>query len=121
MVADPTVVPVTFPAAGVTVATSVLPLVQAPPVLASVKTIVDSRHTLAVPAIGTGIGLTVTVVVLPADNVLLQPKTLVKEITVTTVLPEFVRSVPGIVNVPVPDAMTSDVVWFVALFAPLRL
>jgi hypothetical protein len=99
----------------------VLLLVHVPPVFTSVKMIVESRHTLAVPPIAAGIGFTVSVIVLPVDSVLIQPATFVKDVTVTVLLPELVRSVPGIVNVPVPPAMTSDAARPVAEFAPLRL
>jgi hypothetical protein len=46
-----------------TVATPVLTLVQVPPLVASVNIVVPLWHTVNVPDIGAGFGLTVTVVV----------------------------------------------------------
>ena len=57
--------PVTIPVLGLTVAFAVLLLLQpAPPVVASVSDVLNPAHTVNVPPIAAGLGLTVTTVVL---------------------------------------------------------
>ena len=51
MVAVPDVTPVTTPVV-TTVATAVLPLLHVPPVVASLRVVVEPIHTAAVPTIG---------------------------------------------------------------------
>ena len=62
--------PVTTPAALI-VATAGLALVQVPPGLALLRAVVDPTHTLSVPVIAAGNGLTVTMAVIkqPVGNV----------------------------------------------------
>ena len=62
MVAVPAVMPVTSPVDDPTVATEVLLLLHTPPLVASLSAVVNPTQTAAVPVIGTGVGLTVTVV-----------------------------------------------------------
>jgi len=56
--------PVTNPDPKTTVATEVLLLLQVPPVVPSVNAVVSPEHTLSVPPIATGSGLTDTVPVM---------------------------------------------------------
>lgn len=55
--------PVTIPVAGITVATEVLPLVQAPPPVTSESAVVFPIQTFKVPAMGAGPDETVMVFV----------------------------------------------------------
>jgi hypothetical protein len=74
MVADPAATPVTTPEA-LTVATAVLLEDQAPPVVASLKVVVEPTQTLVVPVIAatTGSALTIT----PVVTAVVQPLALV--------------------------------------------
>ena len=58
MIELPAVTPVTTPPA-VIVATARVPLFHAPPAAASLKAVVDPTHTLVIPVIAAGKGLTV--------------------------------------------------------------
>ena len=58
----PAASPLTFPLTLPTVATSVLLLLQAPPVVWSLSAVVAPEHTDSVPSIGGGSAFTVTVV-----------------------------------------------------------
>ena len=60
MIAEPAVTPVTLPVLLRTVATAVLPLVQVPPVLTSVKVTEEPAHTVPIPLIPDGSEFTVT-------------------------------------------------------------
>ena len=64
MIVDvPAVVPVTMPELVPTVAIPVAPEVHVPPVVASLKVVVDPAHIVNVPVIDDGNGLTVTIFV----------------------------------------------------------
>ena len=64
MITDkPVATPVTVPAVGSTVAIVVVPLLQLPPVAASVSSVVMPAHTRGLPAISAGNGFTVRVAV----------------------------------------------------------
>ena len=63
IVTMPSVMPVTVPVDEPIVATPGLLLLQTPPEVASVNVVVIPTHTLVVPPIAAGFGLTVTVVV----------------------------------------------------------
>ena len=63
MVLVPAVTPVTTPLAAI-VAMAVVPLVQVPPAGVPVRAVDDPSHTVSVPSIGLGSGVTVTTVVL---------------------------------------------------------
>jgi hypothetical protein len=103
------------------VAAAVLLLLHVPSEVASLKVVTESKHTLAEPAIEAGKGFTVKPTLLPVDNGLTQPFALVTDVTVIVVKPEWVISVEGMINVPVPEAITSVAVWDVTVLAPLRL
>lgn len=62
MMAVPVVTPVTIPV-GSTVAVAVLLLLHVPPVVVFVKVVVDVGHTENVPAMETGVPVTMTVCV----------------------------------------------------------
>ena len=59
----PPVTPVTTPVDELTVATAVVPLLQVPPLVASLSVVVAPAHATAVPVIANGNGLTVIVLV----------------------------------------------------------
>ena len=61
MVTTPEATPVTTPVAELTVATEVLELDHVPPEVASVSVIEEPGHTVLLPAIAAGPGVTVTV------------------------------------------------------------
>ena len=70
MVVTPVRIPVTTPVIGLTVATSVLPLVQVPPVAIFDNVIVLDKHTTAGPIIGPNALMVITEpVVQPEPNV----------------------------------------------------
>ncbi len=62
MVTTPSVMPVTVPVEDPIVATAVLLLLQTPPLVALVNVVVKPTHTLVVPPIAAGFGLTVKLV-----------------------------------------------------------
>ena len=64
-------VPVTIPVDDPTEPIAVLLLLHEPPIVASVKVVVKPKHTLVIPDIGAGLGLTVSNVSLkqPVGNV----------------------------------------------------
>lgn len=70
MVAVPGEIPVTMPVVKPTVAIVVLLLVHVPPPGASDNAVVNPVHTVLMPAMGDGVGLTVTVIEeeQPVDN-----------------------------------------------------
>ena len=67
----PAAIPLTTPVPEPTVASDVLLLLHVPPVVASLKVVVEPIHTLATPVIDAGFGLTVTpnTAVQPAGSV----------------------------------------------------
>jgi len=117
----PIVAPVRNPVEEPMVATAVLLLLHVPKIVVSLNVITESRHTLGDPLMIFGKGFTVRPATLPDDKLLIHPSTLVREVTITVVEPAFIRSVEGIVKVPVPAAIVIVAVWAVTLFAPLRL
>lgn len=63
MVVVPATTPVTIPVVAPTVAIPVLLLVQLPPGVASVRVVVEPAQVIGIPAIATGLGFMVTVLV----------------------------------------------------------
>ena len=68
-----------------------------------------------------GLALTLNVAVLLLDIALVQEPPLAILVMVTVVDPAVARSVEGMVNVPFDAPMVRVAVWFVTVFAQLRL
>lgn len=113
----PAVTPVTMPVPEPTVATPVLALLHPPPVVASLNVVVCPAHTLSVPVIVAGRGLTVTVtkalqpdaavqvmVAVPADTPVTMP---LDEPMIAMVVAPLLHVPDGVdVSVVVPPAQT---------------
>jgi hypothetical protein len=94
--------PVTLPPALVTVAWATLLLVHVPPLIASVRLIIDPEHTLVGPAIAAGKGLTVTGAVTKQPLAVIVYDTVVKP-------DDRPVSTPPAVMVAVPAGLTAHV------------
>ena len=98
--------PVTTPPALI-VATAGVALLQVPPAVASANVVVEAWHTVVVPVIIAGNGLTVTVVVTkhPVANV--YDITDVPDVTPVTTPPALIVATAGVALLQVPPAVTS--------------
>ena len=111
--------PATIPVLTPIVPTAGVLLLHAPKDVASDKLVVRPWHTLNVPVIGAGLGLTVNVTALLLDTVVLQPNEFVIWVIVTVCDPAFGST--AVVNVPVAVPMVSTAVRPEAVLAPPRL